>query len=55
VEVQPKFLISAGGFLEYQGYPLRSGYQPADLGAPRIRLAKKIEDGTVKKDIHASI
>ena len=55
MEVQPKVLVSTGWFLEYQGYPLRSGYQPADLGTPRIKIAKKIEDGTAKKDIHASI
>ncbi len=49
-------LISTGGFRGYAGYPLRAGYQPADLGTPRIRLDKKLgEDGTVRKDIHASI
>lgn len=51
-----KMLISTGGFLGYAGYPLRSGYQPADLGTPRIRIGKKVDaDGVVRKDIHASI
>jgi len=49
-------LISTGGFRGYSGYPLRSGYQPSDLGTPRIRIGKKVNpDGTVRKDIHASI
>ena len=49
-------LISTGGFRGYGGYPLRAGYQPADLGTPRIRIGKRINpDGTVRKDIHASI
>ncbi len=56
VGVHRKMLISTGGFLGYQGYPFRAGYQPADLGTPRVRIGKKIgNDGRVKKDIHASI
>lgn len=49
-------LVSTGGFRGYGGYPLRAGYQPADLGTPRIRLGKRVDkDGVVRKDIHASI
>jgi len=49
-------LISTGGFRGYGGYPLRSGYQPADLGTPRIRIGKRMdENGVVRKDIHCSI
>ena len=49
-------LVSTGAFRGYAGYPLRAGYQPADLGTPRIRIGKRInEDGSVRKDIHASI
>ena len=56
VVVHRKLLVSTGGFLGYAGYPFRSGYQPADLGTPRIRIGKKIDkDGRIKKDIHASI
>lgn len=54
--VHRRMLIAIGGFLGYAGYPLRAGYQPADLGTPRIRIGKKIdENGVVRKDIHASI
>lgn len=56
VGVRRKLLVSTGGFLGYQGYPLRAGYQPSDLGTPRIRIDKRLEeDGRIKKDIHASI
>lgn len=56
VSVHRKLLVSTGAFRGYAGYPLRSGYQPSDLGTPRIRIGKKLEeDGTVRKDIHASI
>ena len=56
VKVRRKLLVSTGGFLGYQGYPLRAGYQPADMGTPRVRIGKKIDkDGVVRKDIHASI
>lgn len=49
-------LISTGAFRGYAGYPLRSGYQPSDLGTPRIRIGKRVNpDNTVRKDIHASI
>lgn len=49
-------LVSTGGFRGYGGYPLRAGYQPADLGTPRVRIAKKVDEyGIVRKDIHASI
>jgi len=51
-----KLLVSSGSFRGYGGYPFRAGYQPADLGTPRIRIGKKIdENGVVRKDIHASI
>ncbi len=54
--VHRAMLISTGGFRGYGGYPLRSGYQPADLGTPRIRIGKKVdEDGIVRKDVHSSI
>lgn len=54
--VHRKLLVSSGAFRGYAGYPFRSGYQPSDLGTPRIRLGKRLEeDGTVRKDIHASI
>lgn len=56
VGVHRTMLVSTGAFRGYAGYPLRSGYQPADLGTPRIRIDKRIEpDGTVRKDIHCSI
>ena len=49
-------LVSTGAFRGYSGYPFRSGYQPSDLGTPRIRIGKRIDaDGTVRKDLHASI
>lgn len=49
-------LVSTGAFRGYAGYPLRAGYQPSDLGTPRIRIGKRINpDNTVRKDIHASI
>lgn len=54
--VHRKLLVSTGAFRGYGGYPLRSGYQPTDMGTPRIRIDKKLnEDSTVRKDIHASI
>ena len=56
VKVHRKLLVATGGFLGYSGYPMRAGYQPSDLGTPRIRIDKKLrEDGTISKDIHASI
>lgn len=56
VTVHRKMLVATGGFLGYAGYPLRAGYQPSDMGTPRIRIGKKIGDnGLVHKDIHASI
>lgn len=56
VVVHRKMLVSTGAFLGYEGYPLRMGYQPADLGTPRIRIDKKMDaDGTIRKDVHASI
>jgi len=56
VAVHRTMMVSTGAFRGYAGYPLRSGYQPADLGTPRIRIGKKVdENGTVRKDIHASI
>lgn len=49
-------LISTGAFRGYSGYPFRSGYQPSDLGTPRIRIGKRVDDeGNVRKDLHASI
>lgn len=51
-----KLLVSTGAFRGYSGYPFRGGYQPSDLGTPRIRIDKKMEkNGKVRKDIHASI
>ena len=51
-----KLLVSSGAFRGFAGYPFRSGYQPADIGTPRIRLGKRLnDDGTVRKDIHASV
>jgi hypothetical protein len=56
VQVHRTMLISTGAFRGYTGYPFRSGYQPSDLGTPRIRIGKRLnDDGTVRKDIHASI
>ena len=54
--VHRKLLVASGAFRGFAGYPFRSGYQPADIGTPRVRLGKRLgEDGTVRKDIHASI
>jgi len=54
--VHRKLLVSSGAFRGYAGYPFRSGYQPSDLGTPRIRIGKRLNpDGTVRKDLHASI
>lgn len=55
VAVHRTMLVSTGAFRGYTGYPFRAGYQPADLGTPRIRIGKRIDNGTVRKDIHASI
>lgn len=55
LSVHRTMLVATGAFRGYAGYPFRSGYQPADLGTPRIRIAKKIENGIVRRDIHASI
>lgn len=56
VSVLRTMLVSSGAFRGYAGYPLRAGYQPADLGTPRIRIGKRVDpDGIVRKDIHASI
>lgn len=56
VAVHRTMLVSSGAFRGYAGYPLRAGYQPADLGTPRIRIGKRLNpDGSVRKDIHASI
>lgn len=55
-DIHRKLLVSSGAFRGYAGYPFRSGYQPTDLGTPRIRLGKRLnDDGTVRKDIHASL
>jgi len=49
-------LVSTGAFRGYSGYPFRSGYQPADLGTPRIRIGKRVDaEGNARKDLHASI
>jgi hypothetical protein len=54
--VHRKLLVNAGSFRGYAGYPFRSGYPPADLGTPRIRIGKRTdEEGNVRKDLHASI
>lgn len=56
VAVYRTMIVSTGSFRGYAGYPLRSGYQPSDLGTPRIRIGKRIdENGVVRKDIHSSI
>ena len=41
--------VSAGSFLEYSGYAVRKGYNPATLGSPRLRLSGE------RHDIHVSI
>ena len=49
-------LLSTGAFRGYSGYPFRAGYQPSDLGTPRVRLGKRVdESGKVRNDLHASI
>lgn len=49
-------LVSTGAFRGYAGYPFRMGYQPSDLGTPRIRIGKRVNpNGSVRKDIHGSI
>lgn len=56
---QRKILINTGGFIQYAGYIQRKGYQPQDLGTPRIRLEIKRSSSrsgrTYMKDLHASI
>ena len=44
-----QFFVSAGSFLEWSGYAVRKGYNPASLGSPRIRLSGEY------KDVHVSI
>lgn len=49
-------LVATGAFRGWGGYAFRSGYPPPDLGTPRIRIGKRVnEDGTIRKDIHGSI
>ncbi len=59
MRVVRKILVNTGGFVEYSGYVRRKGYQPQDLGTPRIRLEiKQRRDGKnpeYVKDLHASI
>ena len=44
-----QLFVSAGSFLEWSGYAIRKGYNPATLGSPRIRLSG------VRHDAHCSI
>jgi len=44
-----QLFVSAGSFLDWDGYAIRKGYNPATLGSPRIRL-----DGT-RHDAHCSL
>ena len=44
-----QFCVSAGSFLEWDGYAVRKGYNPVSLGSPRIRLNGEY------KDVHVSI
>ncbi len=44
-----QMFVSAGSFLDWEGYSVRRGYQPVSLGSPRIRL-----DGR-RRDVHVSI
>lgn len=46
---QKQMFVSAGAFAEWDGYAIRQGYSPTELGSPRLRL-----DGT-RKDLHVSI
>lgn len=56
LEIRRKLLVSTGGFLTYGGYVFRKGLLPQDLGTPRIRIDKKLDqDGTIRKDIHSSL
>jgi predicted phosphodiesterase len=41
--------VSSGSFMEWEGYSVRKGYNPASLGSPRIRLSGE------RKDLHVSI
>jgi len=55
-EFRRVLLISTGAFRGYSGYPFRSGYQPADLGTPRVRIGKRVDaEGKARKDLHAGI
>ena len=49
LKFKKQVFVSAGSFMEWAGYAVRKGYNPASLGSPRIRL-----NGT-RHDIHVSI
>ena len=55
MRVERKILVNTGGFCDYRGYIRRKGYQPQDLGTPRIRLEVKKTKNDYKKDIHCSV
>jgi len=49
IRYKKQVFVSAGSFLEWEGYAVRKGYNPVTLGSPRLRL-----DGT-RHDLHVSV
>lgn len=56
MKIRRKLYVNTGGFIKYSGYIQRKGYDPQDLGTPRIRIEfKKSESEGWHMDLHSSI
>jgi Icc-related predicted phosphoesterase len=49
IRYRKQLFISTGSFMEWDGYAIRKGFRPANLGSPKIRLSGN------SKDLHCSI